>query len=382
MEEKEWDIEIIQDEKSENGEAQLPLNILSFGEIEKDDVKVYIRQKVYKALEAFAASDTSKELGSILIGSYCQALGSTHVIISDYIEAKFTDASASTLTFTHETWDYVHKQQDALYPDKKIVGWQHTHPSYGIFLSNYDLFIQENFFNLPFQIAYVIDPVQDIRGFFQWKNGKIEKLKGYYVYDDVGKPIKIPQKKRPESGAGTKRPGGRAVPVVLGLLCALTLGLGAFSLVMNGKYNQQLEMQASLAHQVEQQEAVIREQEEDMADLQSQVIAGLLDTNGVTAAREWIEKLENHTITIENQDAVLRQLKELVAAAEAAPAGEDGLRDVVLKAYTVKPGDNLSGICKACGIDYAANKNSILSLNGIADPDAIYPGQVILLPVS
>lgn len=31
--------------------------------------------------------------------------------------------------------------------------------------------------------------------FFQWKNGKIEKLKGYYVYDDIGKQIKIEQVK-------------------------------------------------------------------------------------------------------------------------------------------------------------------------------------------
>ena len=118
-----------------------------------------------------------------------------NVIISSYVEAKYTDASASTLTFTHETWDYVHAEHERLYPNQKIVGWQHTHPNYGVFLSNYDLFIQENFFNMPFQVAYVIDPIQNIRGFFQWKNGKIEKLKGYYIYDDVGKPIKIEQTK-------------------------------------------------------------------------------------------------------------------------------------------------------------------------------------------
>ena len=177
--EKEFDIEITTEENNaEVGSVQLPLNFLSFGEIEPDDVKVYIKQDVYKALEKYASSDTSKELGTILIGDYCEQMGKTHVVISDYIEAKYTDASASTLTFTHETWDYVHKQHDLLYPNKKIIGWQHTHPNYGIFLSNYDLFIQDNFFNMPFQVAYVIDPIQNIRGFFQWKNGKTEKLKG------------------------------------------------------------------------------------------------------------------------------------------------------------------------------------------------------------
>ena len=166
-----FEIDIQDTTKTNEKPIQLPANILLFGEIEHDDVKVYIKQNVYKALEKYALADTEHERGTIILGDYCEELGKTHVIISDYIEAKFTDASASTLTFTHETWDYVNKQHDELYPDTKIVGWHHTHPNYGIFLSNYDLFIQENFFNMPFQIAYVIDPIKNLRGFFQWKNG-------------------------------------------------------------------------------------------------------------------------------------------------------------------------------------------------------------------
>ena len=140
--EKDFDIEI-QDSHDENEtHVQLPMNFLAFGEIEPDDVKVYIKQDVYRALEKYALADVEHERGTILLGNYCEDLGKIHVIISNYIEARYTDASASTLTFTHETWDYVYKEQGAKYPDKKMVGWQHTHPSYGIFLSNYDLFIQ------------------------------------------------------------------------------------------------------------------------------------------------------------------------------------------------------------------------------------------------
>ena len=115
--EKDFEIDI-QDENVEDAPSvQLPMNFLTFGEIENDDVKVYIKQDVYKALEKLATSDTSKELGSIILGEYCQEHGKTHVIISQYIEAKYTDASASTLTFTHETWDYVHSEHE-----KKIPG--------------------------------------------------------------------------------------------------------------------------------------------------------------------------------------------------------------------------------------------------------------------
>lgn len=130
--EKDFDIEI-QDSHDENeAHVQLPMNFLAFGEIEPDDVKVYIKQDVYRALEKYALVDVEHERGTILLGDYCEDLGKIHVVISNYIEARYTDASASTLTFTHETWDYVYKEQGAKYPDKKIVGWQHTHPSYGM----------------------------------------------------------------------------------------------------------------------------------------------------------------------------------------------------------------------------------------------------------
>ena len=375
--EKEFDIEITTEEKNnEAGNVQLPLNFLSFGEIEPDDVKVYIKQDVYKALEKYASSDTSKELGTILIGDYCEQLGKTHVVISDYIEAKYTDASASTLTFTHETWDYVHKQHDLLYPNKKIIGWQHTHPNYGIFLSNYDLFIQDNFFNMPFQVAYVIDPIQNIRGFFQWKNGKTEKLKGYYVYDEVGKPIKIEQKKV-DVVQNTKAAPSKVMTVLVSLLCVLTVALGIFAINMNNKYNEQLKLQATISDKLEEQEKTISDQKADIDDLQTQLLNSVLDTSGITTAQELITRIENNEIAIKDQDKILQQLKDLVGS--STEDSED--KTVRFVAYTVESGDSLSKICQEHDLDYQANKNIILSLNGITDPNSIFVGQVIILPV-
>ncbi|MDE6636590.1 MAG: metal-dependent protease of the PAD1/JAB1 superfamily, partial [Lachnospiraceae bacterium] len=216
-----FEIEIQSETTEKSAPLQLPVNFLTIGEIENDDVKVYIKQDVYKELEEYACSDTDHELGTIILGNYAEELGKMHVVISEFIYAKYTDASASTLTFTHETWDYVHKEHEKNHPDTKIVGWQHTHPGYGVFLSNYDMFIQENFFNVPFQVAYVIDPVQHIRGFFQWKNGKVEKLKGFYIYDGVGKNIKIDQPKQKKKEEVTEESAvtvSKYQPIVLGAL--------------------------------------------------------------------------------------------------------------------------------------------------------------------
>ena len=391
---KDFEIEIQDENVDEAPSVQLPMNFLTFGEIENDDVKVYIKQDVYKALEKLAASDTTKELGSIILGEYCQEHGKTHVIISQYIEAKYTDASASTLTFTHETWDYVHTEHERRYPDKKIIGWQHTHPNYGIFLSNYEKFIQENFFNLPFQVAYVIDPIQNLRGFFQWKNGRIEKLKGYYIYDDVGKPIKIEQSKvKKEETAPAKT--SKAASILIALLCVATLFLSFFAISLNNKYEKQLEKQeeilADISSQQEEiknqkdeiegqkteigkQNEVIQNQADAIAKLQELLANGVLDSTGQTTAADLLEMLENHELTLQNQDELIGELKALL---EKQP--EENV--VTFKAYTVVAGDSLSKICAANNLDYASNYKIILAINGIKDANQIYVGQTNLLPV-
>jgi hypothetical protein len=61
---------------------------------------------------------------------------------------------------------------DRDYPDKRILGWYHTHPGFGIFLSDMDVFIQENFFPEPWQAAFVYDPKAKEEGIFLWKQGK------------------------------------------------------------------------------------------------------------------------------------------------------------------------------------------------------------------
>ena len=366
MTDNDLEIEIQETEEMSQSGSQLPLNFLSFGQIENDDVKVYIKQSTYKALEKLAASDTSKELGSILLGTSCQELGRTHVVISDYVEAKYTDASAATLTFTHETWDYVHKEHEKRSPELKIVGWQHTHPSYGIFLSNYDLFIQENFFDLPFQVAYVIDPVQNIRGFFQWKDGKIEKLKGYYIYDDVGKPIKISQVAAKKE---TPEPGGRiskAVAALLAILCVSCMALAV-----------------SCWRLWQEQRRMLQEQE---------VIAQRMDDHWmlITAQTGAIGRLEGKLdgLTQQPEDSDLAQkVEDLEQQLQAAQAELEQLRqeqqdEVRFVSYIVCAGDSLEGICQKQGIDYRSSLRIILALNGIEDPQKIFAGQQILLPVT
>lgn len=170
----------------------LPQNIVPVGERVFDDKNIYIHQNVYSRIHKFAANKTENEHGGILVGRILNEMGKENTIIEGFIEAKYNAATPTTLTFTHETWDYFHSEMDRKYKDKKIVGWIHTHPNFGVFLSENDRFIQQNFFTDANQVAYVVDPIQNDEGFFFWVNEKIERCPGFYLFDKNG--VKIKQK--------------------------------------------------------------------------------------------------------------------------------------------------------------------------------------------
>ena len=170
-------------------EGTLPQNILPVGERVLGDKNIYIAQSVYRKIHKFTEGKTENESGGILVGRFLEEFGKKNIMVEGFVEAKYCEATPQTLTFTHETWEAVDQEIEKKHKGKSIVGWIHTHPDFGIFLSNYDTFIQEHFFKEENQIAYVIDPIRGEEGFYFWVNGKIERCPGFYLYDKTGTPI-------------------------------------------------------------------------------------------------------------------------------------------------------------------------------------------------
>ena len=206
----------------------LPQNIIPVGERVFDEKNIYIHQKVYAQIHKFAANKTENEHGGILVGRVINEMGKENTIIEGFIEAKNNAATPTTLTFTHETWDYFHDEIDKKYKDKKIVGWIHTHPNFGIFLSENDRFIQQNFFTDINQVAYVVDPIQNDEGFFFWVNDKLERCPGFYLFDKNG--VKIKQKpwnsdteNEAENYYSNNKGGGFIFSAILAILLVVNL---------------------------------------------------------------------------------------------------------------------------------------------------------------
>lgn len=351
--------------------VKLPVNLIAVGETADGDVRVYIKQDVYKETGKLPQEDRIKEKASVLVGATAEEAGRTHVMISGFIDVKKTNA-ADSVKFTKETLDHVEEERKKIFPKRSIVGWQNALFNQGAVLSDYAQSVHEKFFSLPNQVAYVTDPVRGERALYQWKDGKLSKLEGYYIYDDAGVPLSIIQeKKEPEKKTQFKK---FAVAAVC-LLLASTIGLAIALLSLSGSRNEYLAMNEEakvlLEERITQQQAEIDAQKNTIDELQ-----GTLVNNGDTEEVELKKQLEEQQTLLDGKESELGEMKTLL---DSISKKVDG-KVVYFKKYVVGKGDTLARICRGNDIKYLSNRKVILAVNGIKNENLINVGQTILLP--
>jgi len=133
--------------------------------------------EVARKIRQHARTSMKAEVCGVLIGNTDHERMTVEACIPGINAAQ----GGAHVTFTQDTWEHIYKIKDKEYPDDKIVGWYHSHPGFGVFLSEHDLFIQQNFFSNPQQVAWVYDPHTDEEGCFGWIGGNIEKLSAIRV---------------------------------------------------------------------------------------------------------------------------------------------------------------------------------------------------------
>ncbi|HEX8103653.1 MAG TPA: Mov34/MPN/PAD-1 family protein [Solirubrobacteraceae bacterium] len=184
----------------------------------------------------FANAD--REVGGVLVGRVA-AEGSLPMV-TGAIEALKADEQRATLTFTQDAWEHVHRTLDETFPEgTQIVGWYHSHPGFGIFLSEHDLFIHRNFFSGASQIAVVVDPLACTEGAFVWRDGQIEPLferptpTGWQAQGV--EPRSRPARTTVVWDADAPPQAGYPVPaLILAALVGVLVGLGGWSLINGG----------------------------------------------------------------------------------------------------------------------------------------------------
>jgi proteasome lid subunit RPN8/RPN11 len=126
-----------------------------------------------KLIEEHCFSETEVEVGGFLVG----LVGEDETLVSNVFPAQHSVGASTQLTFTHESWNALYDQLKNEPEGTTLVGWYHSHPNFGVFLSEHDKFIQSNFFKQDGNVTIVVDPIKGRKGWFYSKKGKIEKYK-------------------------------------------------------------------------------------------------------------------------------------------------------------------------------------------------------------
>ncbi len=145
--------------------------------------RVHVAEEALDRITRRAGEHLDREVGGVLVGELVRDAAGPYLSVASTIDALHAEEKGTELTFTHATWDHIHAELDARHQGSKIVGWYHTHPGFGIFLSDRDRFIQQSFFNLPHQIALVYDPKRREHGVFVWRDGAPVRCPRYWVGD-------------------------------------------------------------------------------------------------------------------------------------------------------------------------------------------------------
>jgi len=127
-------------------------------------------------------------VGGVLVGEWhpLAEAGRLFIQAENALPARFTRQGNVFLTFTQDSLVDLHNAMDEQFPGKQIVGWYHTHPRMGVFLSHYDTWLHRYFFPEPWQVALVIEPYANLGGFFvRQADGSLDpsRYTGFYELD-------------------------------------------------------------------------------------------------------------------------------------------------------------------------------------------------------
>lgn len=141
--------------------------------------KVIINRHAFKTMASHSVDGIPNEIGGLLIGKPC--INENNELISWVIETAKGDCLSERVKVVikketyNKAWQIMDKYEEE--GEKLIViGYYHTHPNMGTFLSPYDKnAIWANWVNL-YNIAIVLDPVRNSWGCFGYSGENLVKI--------------------------------------------------------------------------------------------------------------------------------------------------------------------------------------------------------------
>lgn len=144
-------------------------------------LRVAYEREALADVHGHAREFLENEICGVLVGEVCQDGQGPFVWVKAAIRGAHAKEKRTEVAFTQETWETIHKTKDERYPKLQIVGWYHSHPGFGVEFSEMDIFVQQNFFPAPTQIALVTDPLSGQLAMLVCRDKKPVYLERFWV---------------------------------------------------------------------------------------------------------------------------------------------------------------------------------------------------------
>jgi len=146
-------------------------------------IDVYISQVAFDKMMKQCASYAKRHLEALgyLVGDYCRWKNKEYTIVEDAVTS---DLETTSVSVHFQAFEKAFDQLDKIDFDYVIVGWYHSHPGHGCFMSQTDISTQKRMFNKSFHTAIVVDPIN--KEFKVYKmNGPVPEEKVFAIYRNL-----------------------------------------------------------------------------------------------------------------------------------------------------------------------------------------------------
>ena len=365
----------------------LPKNMRQIGERE-ERLKIYVEDYVFGFFRNMKLTTEAWRVG-VLLGYHEEREGVPCLFITGAVETRVADFTEGRLKFTDETWRDVFLRMENHFPGVGICGWFVYEQSGGVVDKLSLKKTHEEAFAHGEKVLFLHDD-QGEEAFYSLHKGRLEQMKGYYIYYERNEAMqsyvfgrrrgeaveeagsekvvedfraKMEDKKKEQIGELLNRASGPAWNRLrTASACAAAVALVALRFAYNSQ-----NLGRTSAGEVSDplyENAKTAPAEEDIFSVVSSEVKEVIN-------QQLSDALSDENTEGADPEEELTKNVSWEAEGEAAASGRPG--------YLVEKGETLSRICSDLYGDLD-RLEELCSINGIEDPDMILSGQIIYLP--
>lgn len=409
-------IEIIYNKEKEQAVGNeeyfcVPRNIRQVGQ-PSAQWKIYVEDYVYSFLSRPRMEEQGKGRMAILLGTSNWKDGVFYIFLKSCLLVDSTDLDAEYLTIKDDVWGKIYEEMKQYFPEQDVVGWYLERPDGSVAMTDLIKKVHLTHFGGNNKVLYLADEQEQDTAFFVYKNGKMERQAGYYIFYEKNEAMQayISEKSPGISVDYTGKPQDRAVNDFRKMIAkkraekemkradklfrATTGAAVAAVLVLGIMWTRNTPIGEKVYSFLKREEAgyALEDQElsQELSEVQLEdgVVSEMTSEENALAESLWEEEIQDANLESDVMEEAMSEADfqgDVLEDNSMEDTGMEGTAAEVLgytlpyTEYTIRPGDTLCGISVRYYGDLS-KVDEICKINSMTEEDIIYEGQKILLP--